>query len=56
MHKKRDIYDIPILELNNNGPGSYYKLSYLDDEVTSPTIFIFQKYEKLSSFQDKSYR
>ena len=54
-HKKRDISDIPNLELNNNRPGSFYKLSYLDDEVTSPAIFILQKYKKKSSFQVKLF-
>ena len=29
-------------KLNNNGPASFYKLSYKDDEVTSPT-FIYYK-------------
>ena len=29
-------------KLNNNGPASFYKLSYKDDEVTSPTFFIHQ--------------
>lgn len=55
-HKKRDISDIPSLELNNNQwPGSFYKLSYLDDEVTSPAIFILQKYKKII-FQVKFHR
>ena len=37
------------------GPASFYKLSYLDDEVTSPAIFILQKYKKKSSFQVKLF-
>ena len=45
-HKKRDISDIPNLELNNNRPGSFYKLSYLDDEVTSHAILYFKSIKK----------